>query len=49
MHKIVRDFNDYGIEVITHKGSYYIVRIFDTETAVKILCTIGSNFETRIS
>lgn len=41
IYKIVKDFNDYEIEIITHKSSYSIIRIFDTEIAVKILCTIG--------
>ena len=47
MQKIVGDFRNSGIEVKTYKGSYSVIRIFDTETAVKILCTIGSSFETR--
>ena len=47
MQKIVQDLKDYGIEVITYKGSYSVTRIYDTETAVKILCTIGSSFETQ--
>lgn len=47
MLKIVKDSKDYGIEVINYKGSYSIIRIYDTETAVKILCTKGSSFETQ--
>jgi hypothetical protein len=47
MQKIVVDFKDKGIKVKPYKGSYSIIRIFDTETAVKILCTIESSFETR--
>ena len=47
MKNIVKDFIDRKIEVQAHKGSYSIRRRYDTETAAKVLCTIGSKFETR--